>query len=613
MHPDVAKLVEAGRITEAVGEKLSAIAPGKYRMHKGYGGGKVTDWDLFTGKVTIDFEKEKAKVMGLKLALEKTEALADDDLRAQKVSQLPELQDLAQNNPVELVARVLRSRPGGKMTLDQLDAELMGSVIESGGYKKWWEKTKKTLRESKLVSVPTKRTDPLVLRDESASPGEALVEDLEMARSPRGRVKAFEAIQREAPLVASVDGLLAQAFHIASDAALKLLKLSPAHALELVALRDEIAAEVEKESEIAEGAPRISEILQVAESNLAEDLNQVAAARLKRILEAFPFAFGDDWVPQILRVFDRISARGVSEIAKLLQEKEETKKLEEHIHVAVSRHVLGPDALAWICRERKKAAEPVFCGAVGSVILTVLEQDSMDDGPRKAGRLANLLMDDKELIPDLLAKEEMNDVRNFARKLLSSPAFPDLDRKSLMARVIKAYPETQDMVTGESKGGKDDTLLVSWESLDRRKAEYEDLVNNRIPANVKDISIARSYGDLRENFEYHAAKQMQNVLNTRKNELERDLERARPTEFTGADSSAVNIGTKIVLTFEDGTDHHYTVLGAWDADPEKKVLSYLSEMGQSLLGKAVGETAQVHDPDTEKLITVTIKSIDALS
>ncbi len=612
MHPDVAKLVEAGRITEAVGEKLSTIAPGKYRMHKGYGGGLVKEWDLFTGKVTIDFEKEKNKVMGLKLALEKTEALEDDDLRAQKVSQLDELKELAEKDPVELVARVLRSRAGGKMTLDQFDAELIGSVIEEKIYKKWWEKTKKALRESKAVSVPTKRTDPLVLRDESASPGEALVEDLDQARSPRARVKAFDAIQREAPLVASVDGLLQKAFHIASDAALKLLKLSPSHALELVALRDEIAAETKREDDIAEGAPRISEILQVAEGTLAEDLNQVAAARLKRILEAFPLAFGDDWVPQILRVFDRISARGVSEIAKLLLEKEETEKFEEHIRVAVSRHVLGPDALAWICRERKKAAENVFTGAVGSVILTVLEQDSMDDGPRKAGRLANLLMDDKALIPDLLSNEEINDVRNFARKLLSSPAFPDLDRKSLMARVIKAYPETQDMVTGEAKGGKDETLLVSWESLDRRKAEYEDLVNNRIPANVKDISIARSYGDLRENFEYHAAKQMQNVLNTRKNELERDLERARPTEFTGADTSAVNIGTKIVLTFEDGSDHDYTVLGAWDADPEKQVLSYLSQMGQALLGKAVGETAEIHDPETEKLITVTVKSIEAI-
>ena len=168
------------------------------------------------------------------------------------------------------------------------------------------------------------------------------------------------------------------------------------------------------------------------------------------------------------------------------------------------------------------------------------------------------------------------------------------------------------MVSGQSQSKSEETLLVSYESLDRRKAEYEDLVNNRIPANIKDISIARSYGDLRENFEYHAAKQMQNVLNTRKNELERDLERARPTDFKGADTSAVNIGTKIVLALASGEKRELTMLGAWDADPEKNIISYLSEVGQVLLGKSVGEEVEIRDAETEELITGEIAAIASI-
>ena len=611
MHPDVAKLVEAGRITAPVGEKLSKIAPGSYRIHKGFGGGVVTEWDLFNGKVTIDFEEEKGKVMGLKLALEKTEAVEANDVRAQKVSQLGELKELAEKDPVELVVRTIETR-GGNMTMDQLDAELCGSVVEEPGYKKWWEKTKKALRESKRVSVPTKRTDPLVLRDESTGPGEALVDDLEQARSPKARVKALEAIQREAPLVAATEGLLARAFEIVNDAALKLMKLAPAQSLELIALRDEIAQETKQDEAISADAPKLSEVLQVADGNLSEDLNHVAAARLKRILEAFPPAFGDDWVGKVLSVFGKISSRGVSEIAKLLGEKDETKALNDHIKVALSRHALGPDSLAWICRERKKLAEDVFDGSVGSVILTVLEQDSLDDGPRRSGRLGTLLIDDKELISDILDGMELTDGRTFARTLLASPAFPDLDRKSLMARVIKKVPETQEMVSGENQAKGDDTLLVSFESLDRRKAEYEELVNKRIPANVREISTARAHGDLRENFEYHAAKQMQSVLNSRKNDLERDLERARPTDFKGADTSAINIGTKVMVAIEGGEERSMTMLGAWDGDPEKNIVSYLSEIGQALLGKVVGDVAEIHDTDTEELITVTISSINSI-
>ncbi|MDB4652824.1 GreA/GreB family elongation factor, partial [Akkermansiaceae bacterium] len=137
-------------------------------------------------------------------------------------------------------------------------------------------------------------------------------------------------------------------------------------------------------------------------------------------------------------------------------------------------------------------------------------------------------------------------------------------------------------------------------------------VNKKIPANVKEISVARAHGDLRENFEYHAAKQMQGVLNSRKNEFEKDLERARPTDFKGADTTAINIGTKIKVAIEDGGERSMTMLGAWDGDPEKNIVSYLSVIGQVLLGKAVGDTAEIRDTDTEELITVTIKTIEAI-
>src|SRR5581483_10627675 len=90
-------------------------------------------------------------------------------------------------------------------------------------------------------------------------------------------------------------------------------------------------------------------------------------------------------------------------------------------------------------------------------------------------------------------------------------------------------------------------LVVSWSSLQKRKVEYEELVKKKIPENVKEIQLARSYGDLSENFEYKAAKQMQAVLSRRRAELERDLENARGTAFESPDTSRVSIGTVVTL------------------------------------------------------------------
>jgi transcription elongation factor GreA len=146
-------------------------------------------------------------------------------------------------------------------------------------------------------------------------------------------------------------------------------------------------------------------------------------------------------------------------------------------------------------------------------------------------------------------------------------------------------------VTGEQKEEKTESLVVSWSSLEKRKAEFEELVNKKIPENSKEIGVARSYGDLRENFEFKAAKEMQAVLMRRKQELEAMLHRARGTNFENPDVTQVSIGTVVTLReATSGEEETYTVLGAWDSDPDRGIISYQTAIGQSLLGRQAGDT-----------------------
>jgi transcription elongation GreA/GreB family factor len=310
----------------------------------------------------------------------------------------------------------------------------------------------------------------------------------------------------------------------------------------------------------------------------------------------------------MVRVFDRVGARGVTEIARILLERGEMPALVNHLRSTIARRALGTDALIWVCRERKNVAEEVFCADVGASILNLLENDHLADGPRKTSRLQSLLGDDKTLLTDLVEIMDVNEARNFARRLLDCPVFGDLEKKSLMARIIKARPETGELVSGGGQR-REEALLVSWESLEKKKAELDELVRVRIPQNTKDISIARSYGDLRENFEYKSAKDLQRYLGHRKNELEKDIARARGTDFKGSDASKVNIGTIVTLIDSSGAEVEMTVLGAWDSDPEKKLVSYLSEVGKALVGREPGESVQVRDETSETMQTLTIKAI----
>jgi transcription elongation factor GreA len=172
-----------------------------------------------------------------------------------------------------------------------------------------------------------------------------------------------------------------------------------------------------------------------------------------------------------------------------------------------------------------------------------------------------------------------------------------MNKRSLLARIVKSYPAIQSLISGEQTK-QDTTLIVSWGSLERRKNEYKELVEKKIPANSKEIAIARSYGDLRENHEYKAAKEMQKILMRRKSELENQLVRARGTDFANTGTESVTIGSVVRATdLETNQAETFTILGAWDSDPDNGIISYLSPVAQSLLNRKVGEQVEfdLHD------------------
>ena len=171
-----------------------------------------------------------------------------------------------------------------------------------------------------------------------------------------------------------------------------------------------------------------------------------------------------------------------------------------------------------------------------------------------------------------------------------------MDKRSLLARIVKSYPAVQTMISGEqSKAEKAETaLVVSWESLERRKNEYAELVQKAIPANSREIAVARSYGDLRENHEFKAAKEMQKILMRRKGELEAQLVRARGSDFANPRTDVVSIGDTVAVTdLEHQHAESFTVLGAWDSAPDKGIISYLTAVGQALLNAQPGQEIEV--------------------
>ncbi len=147
-------------------------------------------------------------------------------------------------------------------------------------------------------------------------------------------------------------------------------------------------------------------------------------------------------------------------------------------------------------------------------------------------------------------------------------------------------------------------LYATPEAIERKREELRRLHEEELPANRKAIEEARELGDLRENFEYKSARQRHEYLSSRASALQEELTRARPIDFDRVGSEEVVIGARVTLGDAAGNERTLTLLGPWDSDPDRDVLSNESDLARSLLGSRVGDRVTFNGRDW------TIRSIE---
>jgi transcription elongation factor GreA len=140
-------------------------------------------------------------------------------------------------------------------------------------------------------------------------------------------------------------------------------------------------------------------------------------------------------------------------------------------------------------------------------------------------------------------------------------------------------------------------LYVSKETLEQMKEELHRMRTSDRPAAARAIAEAREKGDLKENAEYDAAKEAQGMLEAKIKKLESDVASARVLEADNVDTSKVSILTKVTLTnLNTKKQHTYHIVSEKEADLKQGKISVTSPIGKGLLGKTVGDVAEVQVP-----------------
>jgi len=607
MTEELTQATESGYIDKKTAEALTRLSPGAFCLHKSWGFGTIAAWNLSAGQIVVDFVDKDKHPMQAAYAAESLTPLPKEHILVRKFTAPDALKELANEKPLDVIRAILTDH-GNRATADQISSILQPEkpeIFSASEFKKWWEATKKLMRADGHFQSPTKKKDPFVLLDQAENAGRGLLDKYQSARHIKDQLAALDRIVKSPGEIGSETADLQALVSRIEENALKNRKLHPAASLESLIARDEILAKFPTLS-AGPTAPTVAEILVSEESRLQSLFDALPATKHRKTLEAFEVAFGERWSDKALRLAQNATSRIGVEIYRLFEKAGKAEVFRSALAKWIAERSVSSETLIWLCKERGAAFKELFNPDLLACVFSALEGDMLAE--RRSSRLRDLLVDDHKLLGDFLAKARPDEVRDTMRKLLLTPVFDDLSKRSLLARIVKKYPETQSMITGESQEEKVETLTVSWASLEKRKADFEHLVNKEIPENTRDIAIAKEEGDLRENFGFKAAKEQQRVLQRRREEGERDLATARGTDFANPDTTQVSIGTTVRLETESGGSETFSILGAWDSAPELGIVSYKAAIGQALLGKKVGD--QVVLPTDKGSHTVRILGIE---
>lgn len=142
-----------------------------------------------------------------------------------------------------------------------------------------------------------------------------------------------------------------------------------------------------------------------------------------------------------------------------------------------------------------------------------------------------------------------------------------------------------------------DVIYVSKETLEQMKEELHHMKTVERPAASKAIAEAREKGDLRENAEYDAAKEAQGMLEAKIKKMESDLAIARILEVDEIDTSKVSILTRVTVSnLNTKKQATYQIVSEKEADLKAGKISVTSPIGQGLLGKVIGDVAEIKAP-----------------
>jgi transcription elongation factor GreA len=538
----------------------------------GQGVGRVVDLNLQLENIKVDLGGSRPVSIPFGAVRRHLRPLPEGDFRRRKVEIPEELAAFVENEPGAALAEVLESlaEPSG---VSAIKAALEG-LLPTAKWTSWWTKARKNPR---VLSSGSGSRLRYTVSHSAESADEALLEELRAA-SPSDRLAIARRLADRGRETA------AAAAAVLEESLASLEGPEPGLAWQTAGILASLpggsdAARSSRQRLIESDAP-LALLSGIADRSARSEA-------LTALVESSPEGWPEVWAEWLLH---EEGANLLAELTAKLEAAGHTELVDQAMEAVFRNHLNHPAQFVWACEAMSEEGCPQ---AVRSRMTPSLLEKIPDAITRKEfssirGRAKGLLDGGKVAIRLLMETANAQQAARFSQRIARLDSV-EPQRQRLVEQA--AQHQHRDPATDERP-----VLAATKGAVEAKQEELRTLLEVDIPKTLKGINAAAAEGDLRENFEYHMLRDRQELQSARAAKIQEELTMVRILEPGTADVSAVNIGTVVFLEDKDGNQlEPITILGAWDANLERRIFADGSDLAQRMLGRKPGDEVEIDD------------------
>ena len=561
---------ETGSIFKTIAklEEFLKYDIGSYFYFERYGIGEVVDTIPSKKEVVIDFEKKKKHFLTLDVARGVLMHLNKEHFLYIKYKNIDDLKKMSLADPVELIKRMLKSFQE-PLTTSQIKMHLQG-IVEKQELNKFWEMARKKIEKDNNIKISGRTAKTYTYIRSGIDKTDIEIATFNEAAEQEKYLLAEEYAKK---MPAVFKRILPELIETGNKA----LKQKPALALDILMLCNDLKVK-------AELSYTIDAILEREKpESIIKKLNNIEHQKilLTLIKENNP----NEWTDIFRKLIFTINN------IKLLDDIAENLKcapaiLKDIYYTIFSMPKQHPQRFQWMLKKMQSGDLQEYLNI--KFIPRLI--DSLNYVKGIKGIVTKILS--LENFDKILKQAKDEDAKYILETINNNTVLEDYKKKDFLRIIEYHFPH---LFAKEI-----DIIYTTKTALLKRKEELNKIITIEIPENKKDISRAREFGDLSDNFEYKAAKERQDQLYQKVRIIESELEKIQTINPATITTDRVSIGTKIRLkNLQDNKSIYFTILGRWDTDLEKNIIANEAPVAKSLLNKVPGDCITINEIEYE--------------